>query len=70
MLSNALFAQHSRYVILPASNQHIFQVAFETLYGSLVFQFLHCVPNENVKITGEPSSYNTVAVESTSAADL
>lgn len=55
-------------MILTATNQY--KVAFETLYGSLVFQFLHCVSNENVKINGEPSSYNTVAVESASAADL
>lgn len=56
---------------LLASQQRIFKAAFEILYGSLVWQFLHCVLNRNVKITGKPSFYykhKEIGVESTSAA--
>lgn len=59
-------------MILLASQQHIFKAAFEILYGSLVLQFLHCVSNQNEKITGKPSFYykhKAVGIESTSAAD-
>lgn len=53
---------------LLGSQQRIFKAASEIL----VLQFLHCISNQNMKITGKPSFYckqKEVGIESISAAD-